>query len=391
MPYPYTPPSFLQNQTVDSIHRRMMATMPDDIDKSELQTPWDFTRPAATIKSELASFELNETIKLIFPQWSYDDWLDKHAEKVRVVRRSANKASGTLSVTGIIGTTVPPGFQFATPATLTPSVIYETKENVILDGTPDERGRVTVNIDIQAVEGGITGNVPPDAIKLMVKPISGISYITNIEAITGGTPAESDDSLIERTLAAMRLGSSFTGNNADYIRWAQEVKGVGNVICIPEATGPGTVALIIVDENGTPANQQILDAVYIHIMGTDVRDIKRLAPIGATLSVAAPTGVAIDISAAVYIGDGEDIGTIATRFKNSLNDYWHDVAVETQENEEYIGYVRYVQIGAVLAKTPGITDYSDLLVNGGIDNILITQEQYPVTGDVVLSEVSVDG
>ncbi|MDR2168106.1 MAG: hypothetical protein LBE35_09710 [Clostridiales bacterium] len=87
----YTPPDFLQGQTVDVIHERMMAAMPDDLDKSELSIPWDFTRPAANEKALLIELELNETIQLIFPHWAYAEWLDLHAELEGLVRRAANQ------------------------------------------------------------------------------------------------------------------------------------------------------------------------------------------------------------------------------------------------------------------------------------------------------------
>jgi uncharacterized phage protein gp47/JayE len=369
----------------------MMDNLPDDTDKSELQIPWDYTRPAAIEKAEFAEFELNEAIKLIFPQWSWGEWLDLHAEKARIVRRPANPASGTLTVTGTAGTVISKGYQFATPANLTASVIFEATEETVLDGTPTANGQVTVDISIKAAEGGNQGNVPTDAIKLMVKPTTGISYLTNPEAMTGGTPPEDDDSLIDRVLSALRLGTSYVGNNADYIRWAKEVPGVGDAICIPEAFGPGTVELIVVDSNGIPANQQILDAVYSHIMGAGASDIERLAPIGATLTTAAPSSVSVDISATVALKAGEEIATVTARFKSGLAAYWHSVAQETQESEIFTGYVRWVKVGAALADTQGVADYADLLVNGGTENIPVTQEQYPVTGTVTLAEVTASG
>lgn len=132
MAYPYTPPDFLQNQGPDVIHRRMLAGMPPDTDKSELQIPWDFTRPAANEKARFVEFELNETIKLIFPQWSYDEWLDLHAETEGLERKKANQASGVLTVIGKPGTNVDAGFKFATVSNLTPSVLFEAAEAVTL-------------------------------------------------------------------------------------------------------------------------------------------------------------------------------------------------------------------------------------------------------------------
>ena len=165
--YPYEPPEFLQGQSADEIHRRMLGSLPQGIDKSEGNIPWDFTRPAALEKAEMVEFTLNETIKLMFPQWSYGKWLDLHGEKVNCIRRAANRATGTLDVTGTKGTVIPTGYQFATPAELTASVIFETTESVKLDGEPNSKGQVTCQVPIRALDGGLAGNVAEDTIKLI--------------------------------------------------------------------------------------------------------------------------------------------------------------------------------------------------------------------------------
>jgi len=401
--YPYTPPAFLQGQSADEIHQRMLDALPAGIDKSEGNIPWDFTRPSALEKAEFVEFTLNETIKLIFPQWAYGEWLDLHGEKVNTIRRAANPATGVLYVTGTPGTVIPAGFQFATPATLTASVIFETLEAVKLDGTPDRKGQVTTAVNVQAAEGGLIGNVAEDAIKLMVNPLSGIAYCTNPEPMTGGAEAEPDEEYMIRILDAMRIGSSMTGCVADYIRWGREVPGVGQVVVDPEWDDPslpenfhymdalgfrrcaGAVRLIIIDSNGLPANQQIIDAVYLHIAGTGDDDVKRLAPIGAHVTVIAPEGLTVDISATVLLEDGVDLKDVVKRFRKNLAGYWLEVGWEArQSSRTRTGYVRWVQVGAVLAKTKGVKDYQDLFINGDSKNIPITQVQYPVTGEVTL-------
>jgi len=403
--YPYTPPKFLQGQSADEIHSRMLNNLPKGIDKSEGNIPWDYTRPSALEKAQFVEFTLNEAIKLIFPQWSYGEWLDRHGELVRTIRREANHASGTLEVTGTVGTIIPAGYQFATPAGLTASVLFETTEDYVMEGTPDSKGQVTIPVQIRAVEGGLIGNVAEDAIKLMVKPITGIAYLTNPEPITGGAEAETDEDYLIRILDAMRLGSSMTGCAADYIRWGKEVPGVGQVIVDPEWPDPslpdqfhytdpmgnekcvGAVRIIIIDSNGLPANQQILDAVYLHIAGTGDDDVKAPKPIGAKLTVIAPVGITVDIAAAVLLDEGEDIDTVTSRFKKNLVSYWHEVGREAVDDTiKHTGYIRWVQVGAVLAKTYGVKDYTGLTINGVSVNIPVTQIEYPVTGEVILDE-----
>ncbi len=401
--YPYNPPPFLQEQSAEQIHSRMLANLPADIDKSQGNIPWDFTRPAALEKAEFAEFTLNETIKLIFAQWAYGEWLDLHGEKVNCFRKAANRASGKLAVTGQAGTIIPSGYQFATPANLTASVIFETIAENVLAGTSDASGQVTNEVNVRALDGGQIGNVAADTIKLMVKPLSGISYITNLENITGGTAEETDDEYRKRILDAMRSGVSMTGCNADYVRWGKEVAAVGQVIVDAEWNDPalpeafhytdqhgnkkcaGAVRLIIIDSNGMPANQQILDEVYLHIAGTGEQDAARLMPVGAHLTVIAPTGLSVDIQASVLLDEGEDIGAVEKRFRENLDKYWLEVGQEAADNQtDRMGYIRWVQVGAVLAKTSGVKDYTGLLVNGGTVNIAITHVEYPVTGEVRL-------
>jgi uncharacterized phage protein gp47/JayE len=383
--YPYTPPGFLQNQSADTIQKRMLDIIPAKYDKSENNFVWDFTRPPALEKAEFAEFELNEVIKLIFPQWAYGEWLDLHGDLAKTPRHDPNRASGDLTVQGLVGTIIPQGFKFATAADQAESVIFETLEQLILSGTPDAQGLVTGTAMAQAAKGGTAGNVAADTIKLMVSPMGGIKHVTNPAAMTGGTARESDERYRERVIAAMRQGASSVGNNADYIRWAKEVPAVGQVIVIPEADGPGTVKLILTDQNGMPANQQILNAVYSHIMGFGATDTERRAPIGAALEVAAPAGLEISIAATVLLGEGADLAVVTTRFTANLAGYWLEAAKEAQEAAGGAGYVRYAQVGAALAKTQGVADYEGLTINGQAANIAITQEQYPVTGEVNLS------
>ena len=419
MKYPYTPPAFLQNQTADVIHRRMLNDLPEDIDTSEAQTTWDFTRPAAMEKAELVEYRLNEVVKLIYPQWSWDEWLDLHGEKVKIFRRTANRAFGYLTVKGVPGTEIFTTDLFATPASRTPSVLFEPTEDAVLEGVKDDEGMVTITIPIRAFLGGKSGNVPKDSIKLMAKPVGGVVYITNDEAITGGTEEETDENLIERILAAMRLGSSFTGCDSDYIRWAKEVSGVGNAYVDPEWVNPkmppefrwydtvskrwkcaGTVRLFVIDENGLPANDDILDAVYEHIIGegndrekeeTENNRIKRLSPIGARLTVASPKKHFITVKATVTLRHGEDIKTVTERFTENLVRYY----IAAAQNGSSGTLIKYVFVGAALAETVGIENYdhNTFFVNGAKNDIIIPIGEFPVTEekDIILTDANGGG
>ena len=370
MPIPeFKAPSFLNDQDAETIHKRMMEELPSDIDDTEGGFPWDFTKPTALEKAEMLEFHLVETLKIMFPMWAYDEWLDLHAKGKGLVRKPPNQASGTLTVTGVPWTEIPAGFKFAVPAAGdTPAIEYETKEKYTIGDTG------MVNLQVTATEAGTKGNVPAASITMMMTPIKGIASITNPAPVTGGTEQESDDDLrgrIDELDAASE--ASFVGSDGDYKRWAEEVPGVGTALPMPEWAGPGTVKVVVIDSNGQPANESIITAVYNHIMRPDDR-IQRKAPIGATVTVVAPTAKEINYTFLLEIQVGETQETVLERFKAQLQSYYIEAKKE--------GVVRYTRIGSILTSTSGVKDYTGLTINGGITNIILKEDEYPVTGTI---------
>lgn len=365
-------PDFLEDADADKIQARMMKELPADIDDMPGGFPWDFTMPTALVISEFVQDRFVRVVQLMFPQFAWERWLDLHGERVRVYRRGARQATGTLTVTGPAGLTIPAETVFCTPATdNADSVLYKTDE----EATLDENG--TADIPITAVEAGTGSNVRAGAVSIAFRPITGLTSITNLEDITGGTNEEDDDTYRERILEAYRSGTSFTGCPADYVRWAREVSGVGFAVCIPEWDGPGTVKLVISDSNGDPASQAILDEVYYHIMADAEDSLERLAPIGATLTVVAPLPVDISYTCMIKLEDDYTMEGVTEACKANLEAYYRE-AIED-------GELKYADCFAIITNTAGVYDAKECRLNGGTDNIMISSAQYPRTESLVLT------
>ena len=228
----FTPPSWYIGETAEQIQARMMKQLPPDIDNIEGGFPYDFTMPTALEEDELINFVLIETIKIMFPAWAYGIYMDYHAAGVGLTRRAAAHAVGVITVTGVPGTQIPEGTIFCVPAVGdTPAIEYATQSVAAIGTAAEEEAYGTVDIPVQAVEGGVTGNVAADTVVFMAP----------------------DDDLYERiVLQEQTAGESFTGCDADYIRWAKEVDGVGTVLVDAqfEETHPNWVKLIVLDSNG---------------------------------------------------------------------------------------------------------------------------------------------
>lgn len=378
----FVPPEWYTGETAEQIQTRMMERLPADIDNIEGGFPYDFTMPTALEEDEILNFVLIETIKIMFPAWSYGIYMDYHAERCGLTRRAANPASGTVTITGVPGTQIPSGTILDVPAVGdTPAIEYMTGEMVVVGEADPGEDYGTVDVGVTAVVPGTGGNVAADTIVIMSQPITGVVSLTNSSPVTGGTAEESDDDLYERIREAEQAtGESFVGCDADYIRWAKEVPGVGAVLVDAqyEQTHPNWVKLVVMDSNGQPANATILAAVYDHIMRPGNRAVERLAPIGAVLVVVAPTDCTITINVTgLTTTGGATAADIYALFKPALEEYY----VEAKEES----VVKWNRVHAIFTGIEGVGDFTALTINGDTDNIDIDADDYPVTNKITIN------
>ena len=162
----------------------------------------------------------------------------------------------------------------------------------------------TMDLAVEAVTPGVSGNVPANTITIMASPINGVTAITNSEKTSGGAEEENDEDYYERIHAEFQDSQFYVANDADYIKWAKEVPGIGDCIVEPAIEGPGTVGLILVDSNGQPASSTLVTAVYNHIVSPDDRS-KRLLPTGSSkLIVKSATVKTVDFACTGLVLDG---------------------------------------------------------------------------------------
>lgn len=379
-------PDFLLNHSTDENHNRMKSILPADLDMSEGGHAWNMTRPTALIAAELCEFVLPEVIKLIFPQWSYGEFLDHHARDRRLSRRAASAANGELIITGTVGTIIPAGCLFSTAAVNgEPSVDYKTMETVKI---PDSG---TVTVEVQCTQTGIIGNTPANTIVMVSSSLTGVTAVTNPEPLTGGTEEENDESLIQRiTEYDWSQGDNYVGSVADYKRWATSVPGVGSATIIPAQDTSGLVTIIVTDANGDPATEQLCTSVYNHIMRPDNAN-ERLAPVNAFLEVVPPSTMEIGITAVVELSDDATLESVRAAFLAQLALY---LPVALDEGE-----IKYTRVAAALAATEGANDFSELQIGlktagsitYGTANIPITANQLPTISadDLILASGTV--
>lgn len=253
-------PDYLTEQTEDAILSRMKDVVPDDIDKSEGSFIHDALAPAA-IEFALFALKAQEVLERAFASTTFGDYLDLRAEEHGLTRKAAVKATGQVTFAGTQGTVIPASTVVATPADAVTGAVaieFKTKAQVTI-GVGG-----TIGADIEASEGGLSGNVAAGKITLMGTSLAGVTSVTNAAETSGGADEESDADLLARYLSRVQNPSA-GGNKADYINWAQEVVGIGGASVVPVRDGAGTVSIALIGTDKAPASQTLVDAVQDYI------------------------------------------------------------------------------------------------------------------------------
>lgn len=365
----FTRPDFIENNSAEEIHQRMMNNLPDDIDDMPGGFPYDFTMPAALEKDEFINYHLARALMIAFPQYAWDEWLDLHGQQVHLERHQPKYASGKVKVTGTAGTEIAEGTVFCTPATETgPSIEFKSTECAEIGAGG------TAVIPVTAVESGTGSNVAANTVVLMSKPDKNITEITNPEPIRGGTERESNDDFYDRIAAEYDNSMTYLGNDRDYIRWAKEA-GAGNAIVVDAYDGPGTVKLVIIDQNGQPANDTLVSAVYDYIVSPDDRTARLLPTACAKLMCVPAATVSIDYTCTgLSLEATADIGQVKSDFAAAV--------MAVYDRAKAGGVLRYNDVRPVISSIDGVKDFDTFTVNGGMANIYLAQEEFPETGEL---------
>lgn len=352
---------WLEQQDENVILDRLMSTLPDELDKSEGSYLFDAVSPD-TYEFAIAYMALKHVLEIAFAEESYDDYLDKKAKEHGVYRKSAVKASGILSVTGEPYRLIKVGSKFSNTLLneSTQLKIYVTTEDTVLDS----EGKAILKIEAETA--GVIGNAQAGEINNNFSGIAGIYSVTNNEPLLNGVDKESDEDLLKRLFERVQNPPS-SGNKSDYVRWAKEVNGVGEVIVIPLWDGPGTVKIIVLDSEGQPVSQDVITSVKNYLDPAN-GTAEGKAPIGANVTVVTATVKSIDVEIpSLEIESGYNINDVMERVKTNLSKYFKSVSPG--------GIIRIKDAESNINCTEGVSDFGNIKLNNQGINIILGKEE----------------
>lgn len=373
----------------EQILNRILNNIPDRYDKSKGLFPYDFSKATAI---EFVNFYLKlEDVK---NKLDVENLSGEELERFvyqrtgTVTRKPATKATEMVVISGSEGAKISKGDLVGAD-----TVNFISTENKTIDATGQMR------VIVECEEYGTIGNVPARTINSFPVSIPGLVDVYNPEPFTNGYNAESDDELRERYYEKLQRPAK-AGNKYHYEQWAKEVVGVGGVRVVPRWRASETTAtvksildtillngiytddevqsiintaienalsvkVVLIDSNGQPASQELINNVFNHI--------ESQRPFGAYPTVASANPVTVDISATLILAEGYTDLQVKENISKNISEYLKSIAFKTN-------YISYAQIGSIILETDGVIDYSNLKVNGGMANIPIGNEEVAIMG-----------
>jgi uncharacterized phage protein gp47/JayE len=312
---------------------------------------------------------ISKGLKQLFPKSANEEHLLIHGDAWGVDRTQPVQAQREVSGTGVTSSTMPAGTEMQDAA----GTIFTT------DSLETVAGGVLTDVAITSVEGTSDASLDTGTLLTLVTPVTGIDSEFTIEADDGGDVDGVDLEEIEayRLRIRERVKNPPSGGGVgDYVVWAKEVPGVTRVWEQALALGPGTVRVLFVRDGEVPIIPSAgeVSTVQDYLQEDDGAGniIGGKAPLTATVTVAAPSALALDVDANVQ----RDLasGLTEAEVKANIEAELADMLVEFGAPS---GTIRLSQIREAISRAAG-EEYHDL--TAPVADVVHTASEIPTLG-----------
>ena len=228
---------------------------------------------------------------------------------------------------------------------------------------------------------------------LPITTIPGLTSAQMTDIIIPGEDEETDDAFRARLIDALN-NPAFAGNIAAYRQTVLAIEGVGAVQVWPTWNGGGTVKLSVLGADFLPASSALLETVQ-NIVDPPPNQGLGLgtAPIGASVTVVAPTPVTVNVGATLMLAAGYTLEQVQPLVEAALESYVQDVregwgTPAATAEVLYTADVYLSRVTAAIISTPGVVNVTGVTLNGSAADISLTEngttQQVPVLGTVTL-------
>ena len=373
----------LTQMTYQNILREMLDRVPDTYDKRDTSPIPTALGPAA-YTFEGFYLSLNQVQRQAFIQTAEGQSLDYLAVIGGLTRYPASAAVRL----GVFNMAIPVGSRFST-------VNGENSINFTATAvaTVSEPVEGFTYYQMTAETPGTIGNEYTGPI-LPITAIPGLNSAQITDILVPGDDTETDEALRERLIEALNE-RPFGGNIASYRQYVTGIDGVGAVQVYPTWNGGGTVKLSVLGADWLPASPTLVENVQNAVDPPPNQGLGLgMAPIGAQVTVVAPTELTVNVSATLTLQSGYQIGQVQQAVENAIEAYLLTVRQAWDANTSttsvvYEANVYLARITASIVGVTGVVNATNVQLNGGTEDLTLTEngttQQVPVLGTVTLT------
>lgn len=371
----------LEAQNYDYWLNLMLDNVPNDTDKREGSIIYDALAPAAMVSAQ-QSLSLANIIRETYIKTAQGEFLDYRAVEHGTNRYAATFTEVKAKFNDDDGNpvNVNVGDRFASIAE---STVFYTVIKANNDGTAE----------MQAEESGTSANSYIGQV-LPVTPNDNLAWAEITEVTIPARDEENDEHLRARLLNS-NSWVAYGGNVADYLDMTSKIHDVGATQVYPTWDGPGTVKLVILNNDLMPASQTLIKKVKEEIDPEEsATQGYGLAPIDHRVTVTAPETFTVDIAMNVTIADSANVDTIKANIKASLEEFFKSLRKDWDTVNPTVGrgYSMTIYRSKILSRVMMIGVVANATMprlNGKDEDLQLvfnnTASQLPVLGEVTIN------
>lgn len=347
-----------EHMTFDVIMQRMLAEVPDTVDKREGSVIWDALAPAA-LELQLAYIEMDVILNETFADTASRPNLIKRAKERGL---SPEEATFTI-VKGVFNIDVPIGSRFS----------LDAYNYVVIE-------KISAGVfKLQCETSGSDANSYLGTL-IPIDYIQGLQTAALTEILIPGEDEEETEVFRTRYFGSFD-NQAYGGNIADYKEKVKKIQGVGGVKVYPVWNGGGTVKLVIINSEWETPTVEMLDAIQ-----TIVDPIPNqgeglgVAPIGHIVTVEGVTADLISIELNLTLQGELTFEDLRSGIETAIDNYFLELKKVWEDTESII--VRTSQIESRLLEIPEIIDVEHTKINGIEENYVLEPDSIAVRGEV---------
>lgn len=356
--------------TYEKIMERMLARIPNSLDKREGSVIWDALAPAA-MELESMYFVLQDFIKETFGDTASRENLIRRASERGISPYKASKAV----LKGIFDIEIPLGSRFSLEElnyTAVKFIQHNTATNLY-------------EYELECESSGRVGNAKTGKI-IPIDYIISLGRAEITELLIPARDEEETEALRKRYFDSFNM-KAYGGNISDYKLKVHEIEGVGAVKVTPVWNGGGTVLLTILDGDFNQASQTLIKKVQDIIDPTKDAQGLGVAPIGHIVTVQGTTNVPVNITTTISFEPNFTWALVKLKVEEVIKNYLLELRKNWSLKNEKVSnnlVVRVSRIEAKILDINGILDIQNTTINGSSNNLQLTEFQIPVWGGITV-------